>query len=182
MFVSTWNLHRSEALWERPLEYDPDRWDRPFANPAVEGWAGFRPERCSGLYPNEVAADFAFLPFGGGARKCVGDQFAMLEATATFALLVRRFDFAFGAGGPGAVGLRTGATIHTEHGLWMRPSARPGVERSGAAWVAPLHPVLNPGGAALKKELDTKLRAELQASAPKAEAAATTHQPPPAVK
>jgi len=45
--------------------------------------------------------------------KCVGDQFAMLEATTTFALLLRRFEFEFGPQGSEAVGLRTGATIHT---------------------------------------------------------------------
>ncbi|KAJ1636093.1 hypothetical protein T492DRAFT_587903, partial [Pavlovales sp. CCMP2436] len=31
------------------------------------------------LYPSEAASDFAFIPFGGGERKCVGDQFASLE-------------------------------------------------------------------------------------------------------
>jgi len=153
VFVSTWNLHRSEQLWEKPLEYNPERWHHAFENPEVEGWKGFRPERVNGLYPDEVATDFAFLPFGGGSRKCVGDQFAMFEAVVTLALIVRRFDFAFGSDGSDAVGLRTGATIHTEHGLWMKVSAREGVARSGDTWKEPSHPVLNPGGQALKREL-----------------------------
>ena len=51
---------------------------------------GCRPEaQGSSLYPNEVASDFAFIPFGGGMRKCVGDQFALLEATAAMAMLLR---------------------------------------------------------------------------------------------
>lgn len=37
----------------------------------------------------QVAADFAFIPFGGGARKCVGDQFALLEATVALSMLLR---------------------------------------------------------------------------------------------
>ena len=39
--------------------------------------------------PVQVAADFAFIPFGGGARKCVGDQFALLEATVALSMLLR---------------------------------------------------------------------------------------------
>jgi len=100
------------------------------------------------------------------ARQCVGDQFAMLEATSTLALVLRRFDFEFGPEGPGAVGLRTGATIHTEHGLWMRVRARRGVARSGSAWVEPAHPVLNPGGAALKKQLTEQLKEQECALSP----------------
>lgn len=52
---------------------------------------GFKPEMVSGLYPNEVASDFAFLPFGGGARKCIGDQFAIMETTVILAMLLRRY-------------------------------------------------------------------------------------------
>jgi cytochrome P450 len=81
MFISTWNLHRSPELWEDPEKFDPTRWDRPFRNAGVKGWEGYDPDKINGLYPNEQAADFAFLPFGGGQRKCVGDQFAMMEAT-----------------------------------------------------------------------------------------------------
>ena len=37
----------------------------------------------------QVASDFAFIPFGGGARKCVGDQFALVEAAVAIAMLLR---------------------------------------------------------------------------------------------
>ena len=83
IFISTWNLHRSPELWDAPDTYDPTRWERPFRNANVEGWDGYDPDKVSGLYPNEIASDFAFLPYGGGARKCIGDQFAVLEAAAT---------------------------------------------------------------------------------------------------
>lgn len=91
-------------------------------NEEIEGWAGLDPSRSPGaLYPNEVAScsfffvcvcvcvnsfldidkkclpyqvisDFAFLPFGGGPRKCVGDQFALMECTVALTLLLQNFD------------------------------------------------------------------------------------------
>jgi cytochrome P450 len=120
MFISTWNLHRSPDLWENPEKFDPTRWERSFKNAGVEGWNGFDPEKITGLYPNEIATDFAFLPFGGGTRKCVGDQFAMMEATVTMSMILKNFEFDF-AIPPEEVGMQTGATIHTMNGLQMRP-------------------------------------------------------------
>ena len=119
MFISTWNLHRSPDLWEKPESFDPTRWERPFKNAGVEGWEGYNPDKVSGLYPNEQAADFAFLPFGGGQRKCVGDQFAMMEAAVTLSLILKKYDFEF-AIPPKEVGMKTGATIHTMNGLMIR--------------------------------------------------------------
>ena len=119
IFISVWNLHRSPDLWEEPDRFNPDRWEEEFRNDKVEGWSGYRPDLLTGLYPNEIASDFAFIPFGGGMRKCVGDQFALMEATVVLARFVQAFDFEL-VGAAEDVGMVTGATIHTENGLKMR--------------------------------------------------------------
>ncbi|CAL5218758.1 g475 [Coccomyxa viridis] len=133
IFISVWNLHRSPHLWKDPNVFRPERFSEAHSNPGFNGaWAGYRPEaQGSSIYPNEVAADFAFIPFGGGSRKCVGDQFALTEATVAIAMLLRRYTFRF-AKGPGDVGMATGATIHTANGLKVKVSRRQ-TEGAGAA-------------------------------------------------
>ncbi|EFJ43549.1 hypothetical protein VOLCADRAFT_65884 [Volvox carteri f. nagariensis] len=125
LFISVWNLHRSPYLWKDPDTFRPDRFFESYSNPDFEGkWAGaYAVSGGAALYPNEVGSDFAFIPFGGGARKCVGDQFAMFEATVALAVLLRRFSFAL-EGPPEKVGMATGATIHTANGLMVRVSRR----------------------------------------------------------
>jgi cytochrome P450 len=67
--VAIYAIHRDPALWEDPLRFDPDR---------------FSPERCKGRNR------WQYLPFGGGPRGCIGDHFAMLEATLALATILRR--------------------------------------------------------------------------------------------
>lgn len=122
-FVSIYNMQRSEKYWPNANTFNPDRFKTPYINPEVPSWAGYDPAKWKGqLYPNELACDYAFTPFGAGPRKCVGDQFAMLEGTVTLAMVVREFDFEFTAptAKPEDVGTSTGATIHTKNGLWMK--------------------------------------------------------------
>ncbi|KAJ3707799.1 hypothetical protein LUZ61_011504 [Rhynchospora tenuis] len=120
IFISVYNLHRSPYFWDKPNEFEPERFLVPKTNEGIEGWAGFDPERSPGaLYPNEIISDFAFLPFGGGPRKCVGDQFALLESTIALAMLLQKFDVEL-RGSADDVELVTGATIHTKYGLWCK--------------------------------------------------------------
>ena len=128
IFISVWNIHRSPHLWDEPDTFRPERFsERKEPKPEWAGkWAGFDPTASPGaLYPNETMGDFAFLPFGGGTRKCVGDQFAMFEATVCLAVMARRFNFEL-ATSPAEVGLTTGATIHTKNGLKVAVTRRPG--------------------------------------------------------
>ncbi|MGZ8306339.1 MAG: cytochrome P450 [Allosphingosinicella sp.] len=67
-----WILHRHEALWERPDEFDPDR---------------FAPGRREGRHR------FQYIPFGAGPRLCVGARFATAEALAILAHWLGRWRF-----------------------------------------------------------------------------------------
>jgi cytochrome P450 len=59
----------------------PDFWDEP---------EKFEPERFT---PERVAARprFAYFPFGGGARQCIGSNFALMEAQLVVATLAQHF-------------------------------------------------------------------------------------------
>lgn len=70
LFVSPWATHRSPHNWESPLTFDPDRF-------AAEN---------RGRYHK-----FAFIPFGGGSRKCIGTNLAMLEGPLLLAALAQHF-------------------------------------------------------------------------------------------
>ena len=118
IFISTWNLHRSPLLWDRPHDFEPDRFG-PLDAPI----------------PNEFTEDYRYLPFGGGQRKCIGDQFALLESVTALAVISRRFEFELDPAGP-EVGMTTGATIHTSNGLLLRLTPRT-VQPSQGGGVSP---------------------------------------------
>lgn len=60
--------------------------------------------------PVQVTTNFAYLPFGGGKRKCIGDQFALFESIVALAMLSRRYTFESDPNRP-EVGMTTGALI-----------------------------------------------------------------------
>jgi cytochrome P450 len=67
---SPYIVHHRPELYPVPERFDPDRWDSTHRPPP----------------PRE-----AFIPFGGGARKCIGDQFSMVEATLALATIAARW-------------------------------------------------------------------------------------------
>lgn len=59
IIVVPWVLHRHKKLWKNPGRFDPER---------------FAPDQAARRHP------YAYLPFGGGPRVCIGRGFAMVEA------------------------------------------------------------------------------------------------------
>jgi cytochrome P450 len=67
VFVPVYAIHRHEAYWRQPDEFDPSRFE-------VDGVAS--------------RDRFIYLPFGAGPRICIGQSFAQLEATVVLATIV----------------------------------------------------------------------------------------------
>ena len=129
LFISVYNIHRDVRLWgEDADKFRPERFYEARKGSADGTWEGMQAYDPEGgpLYPNEVGTNFAYIPFGGGPRKCIGDQFAMTEATVVLAMFLRRYKFALDKPAE-EVGMATGATIHTASGLPMRVTRRAGV-------------------------------------------------------
>ena len=121
VFIAVYSIHRSPLYWENPDEFDPHRFKRPFQNPTSHSGRASILRNGLGSGIRTGGGDFAYLPFGGGPRKCVGDKFALLEATVALAMVLRRYEFSFASPTeePSKVGTNTGATIHTRNGLFM---------------------------------------------------------------
>jgi cytochrome P450 len=71
--VAPWIIHRHPDFWDEPQRFDPER---------------FLPER------EKARHRYAWLPFGGGPRGCIGQHFSMLESVIALATLVREYHFA----------------------------------------------------------------------------------------
>lgn len=70
ILTSQWVVHRDPRWFPNPEGFDPDRW---------------APERAKDI------PRFAYFPFGGGPRICIGNHFAMMEATLILAIIGQRF-------------------------------------------------------------------------------------------
>jgi cytochrome P450 len=92
--------HRHPDFWDNPEGFDPDR---------------FLPERSQGQHK------FAYLPFGAGARMCIGSSFAMMEAQLVLAAVVQRYRLSLVPGHP--VEFEPLITLRSRQGMRMTATA-----------------------------------------------------------
>ena len=71
VWSSQWATHRDERWFPEPEAFRPERWD------AEDG---------------DEIPEYAWYPFGGGPRVCLGTRFAMVESVLILAVLARRFE------------------------------------------------------------------------------------------
>jgi cytochrome P450 len=90
VLMSQWLLHRDGRWFDEPERFHPDRW--------ADGLAKRLPK-------------FAYFPFGGGPRQCIGNSFALMEAELVLATLVQRCRFTLVPGPP----------IRPKPGLTLKP-------------------------------------------------------------
>ena len=72
VLLPQWAVHRSARWYDRPLEFLPDRWTDEFRHSLPH---------------------FAYFPFSGGPRACVGSHFVWFESAMILGVLAQRFRF-----------------------------------------------------------------------------------------
>ncbi len=95
IIVSAFAVHRSPRYWADPMRFDPSRWE-----------GGKQPVH-----------RYAYFPFGGGIRTCIGERFAWLEMALVVSRIVREWRFRYA--GKEAPKLYPRITLASRHGMPM---------------------------------------------------------------
>lgn len=77
MLMSQWVVQRDPRFYDQPEKFQPERW--------IGGLAQRLPK-------------YAYFPFGGGPRLCIGNTFAMMETVLVLATLARQYRFTLSPG------------------------------------------------------------------------------------
>ncbi len=99
--MSQWIMHRDPRFFEQPEQFNPDRWTAE----AVQR-----------------LPKFAYFPFGGGPRLCIGASFAIMEANLILATIAQRFQLSLVPGHP--VDTMPSITLRPRNGMQMTLSKR----------------------------------------------------------
>lgn len=101
MYVPIYAVHHHSSIWQNPDMFDPDR---------------FTPEN------SKERHRYAYMPFGAGPRVCIGSTFAMMEAVAVLAVLLKTFRLsAIAATAPAPV---MKVTLRPKQSLFMQAARR----------------------------------------------------------
>jgi cytochrome P450 len=92
--VLPWVTHRDPRFFLDPEEFEPERWTPQF---------------------EQNLPRFAYFPFGGGARQCIGNAFAMQEAVLVLATILSQYEMQLASAEP--IQLGRGVVVRPKHGL-----------------------------------------------------------------
>jgi cytochrome P450 len=106
VLTSQWVVHRDARWFADPERFDPDRWTPAF---------------------KAALAPYAYFPFGGGPRRCIGESFAWMELVLVVATIAQRWKLRLVPGHP--VEPQALVTLRTRHGMRMTVERR---ERAGS--------------------------------------------------
>jgi cytochrome P450 len=97
VLMSQWIVHRDPRWFDEPLQFNPDRWSE-----------------------NRAAAlpKYAYFPFGGGPRTCIGSTFAMFEAPLVLATIAQRYTLQLLP--PGPIRIQPAVTLRPAEPIRMR--------------------------------------------------------------
>jgi len=101
VFISQWLLHRDPRFFPDPLLFDPDR---------------FLPDREARI------PKYAYMPFGGGRRICIGNHFALTEGQIMLNTIAQHFGMELISRKP--VKLQPLITLRPKDGIRVRLTAR----------------------------------------------------------
>ncbi len=99
VFLSPYVTQRNPRYFERPDEFRPERWQSDPPPPK-----------------------FAYFPFGGGAKMCIGEPFAKLEGVLALAALAQKWEFAPADGAE--IGIGPGILLNPDRPILMKLRAR----------------------------------------------------------
>jgi cytochrome P450 len=101
IWLMTWTMQRDPRWFSDPLAFRPERWEDGFAKKIPK---------------------HAYMPFGGGQRVCIGNQFALMETTLVLATIAQRFWLRSEPGHK--VEPELAITLRFKHGLRMNITRR----------------------------------------------------------
>jgi cytochrome P450 len=99
--LSPYLVQRDARWFPEPEKFDPERWT---------------------LEPREAQPKFAYFPFGGGTRVCIGERFAWMEGVIVMAAIAQKWRFRLQPGQ--RVEPLPLITLRVKHGLRMMPESR----------------------------------------------------------
>ena len=86
ILMSQWVVHRDPRFFDKPGDFYPERWLDAVSPLFGPGESGVKDS--SGALPK-----YAYFPFGGGPRVCIGNSFAMMELVLVLATIAQQFRF-----------------------------------------------------------------------------------------